>query len=388
MRSVGAILVALLWCPTTAFVSNIHVHVGRPLLAKKAGASAFDNSTATMLPPRTRAPKQDVPALVDGPYGVLMVTAFRLAMAIEADGWQSPQPFWPSISFHFPWTSPPSRFPRVGVSTEESYAGLVEVARRFFTAPAVPSSSSVPSKGTSSSDRVKGVLRAFPSGGRYFQLLHNNKISMELLGLLTPLLMRFLVGECSTETWLKKNEEEGREEPWRSKVVIEQCRFLEASKCKGMCVGLCLLPTQSYFTEELGLPLTMQPNFETGGCEMTWGLAPQEVPTEGTTAYDAATDLRCFVDCALASRAISEHSALRAHDADAVASVPNLAGAIWTEQTQNSRQREAEWRAPAAAPPPPGHAPKRNLSTAASSPGPEVAPLVEGPCSYVPPDGS
>lgn len=38
----------------------------------------------------------------------------------------------------------------------------------------------------------------------------------------------------------------------RSEVQIEKCRYLETSGCTGMCVNLCKVPTQYFFTSELG----------------------------------------------------------------------------------------------------------------------------------------
>lgn len=34
-------------------------------------------------------------------------------------------------------------------------------------------------------------------------------------------------------------------------------RYLAESGCAGMCVNLCKTPVQQFFTEELGMPLTM-----------------------------------------------------------------------------------------------------------------------------------
>ena len=39
-----------------------------------------------------------------------------------------------------------------------------------------------------------------------------------------------------------------------------QNRYLENSGCVGMCVNMCKLPTQEFFTNEFGLPLTMNPS--------------------------------------------------------------------------------------------------------------------------------
>lgn len=52
------------------------------------------------------------------------------------------------------------------------------------------------------------------------------------------------------------------------------CRYLAESNCVGMCVNLCKAPVQSFFTEELGMPLTMSPNFEDYSCDMVFGLTP------------------------------------------------------------------------------------------------------------------
>lgn len=60
----------------------------------------------------------------------------------------------------------------------------------------------------------------------------------------------------------------------RSGVHIKKCRYLENSGCVGMCVNMCKIPTQDFFTNEFGLPLTMIPNFEDMSCEMVYGQPP------------------------------------------------------------------------------------------------------------------
>lgn len=37
-------------------------------------------------------------------------------------------------------------------------------------------------------------------------------------------------------------------------------RYLENSGCVGMCVNMCKIPTQDFFNNEFGLPLTMTPS--------------------------------------------------------------------------------------------------------------------------------
>ncbi|KAM0822257.1 hypothetical protein ACQ4PT_071610 [Festuca glaucescens] len=74
----------------------------------------------------------------------------------------------------------------------------------------------------------------------------------------------------------------------RSGVLIKKCRYLENSGCVGMCVNMCKIPTQSFFTDEFGLPLTMNPNFEDMSCEMIYGQVPpplEEDPVSKQPCY-------------------------------------------------------------------------------------------------------
>lgn len=205
-----------------------------------------------------RGPRPELPTdgtiVEDGAYGLAMIALFRIAMS-TASGYKSDRPFY-------------------NTSPGESYRGLVDISRRLF---------SVTEEDTA--ERVKQVLRAFPTQPR---LLGGNQVSCELLALLTPALMRFLVGPASCEEW-----DHPSGDAWKSKVVIKQCRFLEASGCKGMCVGLCQRPTEAFFNEELDLPMTMRPNFEDLSCELTWGRRPEDAKD------DPVQDLQCFSGCSL-----------------------------------------------------------------------------------------
>ncbi|KAG0461775.1 hypothetical protein HPP92_020251 [Vanilla planifolia] len=74
----------------------------------------------------------------------------------------------------------------------------------------------------------------------------------------------------------------------RSGVHIKKCRYLENSGCVGMCVNMCKLPTQDFFTNEFGLPLTMNPNFEDMSCDMVYGQPPppfEEDPVSKQPCY-------------------------------------------------------------------------------------------------------
>ncbi|XP_054823357.1 beta-carotene isomerase D27, chloroplastic isoform X2 [Prosopis cineraria] len=74
----------------------------------------------------------------------------------------------------------------------------------------------------------------------------------------------------------------------KSGVHIKKCRYLENSGCVGMCVNMCKIPTQDFFNDEFGLPLTMIPNFEDMSCEMVYGQAPppfEEDPVSKQPCY-------------------------------------------------------------------------------------------------------
>ena len=65
-------------------------------------------------------------------------------------------------------------------------------------------------------------------------------------------------------------------------LVVEKCKFLQESGCKGLCLHQCKLPAQQFFAEELGLPLTVSPNFVTQECQWSFGekpLPPQDDPS-------------------------------------------------------------------------------------------------------------
>jgi len=60
-------------------------------------------------------------------------------------------------------------------------------------------------------------------------------------------------------------------------LLVEKCRFLEAAGCVQTCLHACKVPTQRFFLEEMGLPVTLRPNmtdlscrFEVGTCAMLW----------------------------------------------------------------------------------------------------------------------
>ena len=121
------------------------------------------------------------------------------------------------------------------------------------------------------------------------------KLVCELNAWFATQLFEWLVGPCSVvETEIELPS--GEKTPQKSGVHIEKCRYLEHSGCVGMCINMCKLPTQQFFTQEFGIPVTMTPNFEDLSCEMVFGQIPPKLETE--EAYQQP----CLPDnCSMAS---------------------------------------------------------------------------------------
>ena len=93
-------------------------------------------------------------------------------------------------------------------------------------------------------------------------------------------MFEWLVGPCETID-VDVILPDGTVRRQRSGVQIQKCRYLEQSQCVGTCVNLCKLPTQDFFTQEFGIPLTMTPDFEDMSCKMVFGqqaLPPSQDP--------------------------------------------------------------------------------------------------------------
>ena len=103
-------------------------------------------------------------------------------------------------------------------------------------------------------------------------------------------LLTWLVGPTE-RILIDVTNKDGNSEQWLSGVKIKECRYLSESGCKAACLHICKDPTQTFFTQDMGLPLHMKPNFTDNSCEMLFGvMAP---PKELDDAYSQA----CFVDC-------------------------------------------------------------------------------------------
>lgn len=92
----------------------------------------------------------------------------------------------------------------------------------------------------------------------------------------------WLMGECEINDVEKTDEGTVGE---NQGLLVKRCRFLEESGCASVCVNSCKIPTQNFFMEDMGLPLTMTPDYETYECQFSFGVTPspeQELEAKNT----------------------------------------------------------------------------------------------------------
>lgn len=121
------------------------------------------------------------------------------------------------------------------------------------------------------------------------KLCSPTRLVCELNAWFATVLFEWLVGPCQVAE-VEIVDQNGLIHRQKSGVHIEKCRYLEQSHCVGLCVNLCKMPTQQFFTEKFGIPLTMTPNFEDFSCEMVFGQMPPPLATE------AAAQQPCLID--------------------------------------------------------------------------------------------
>lgn len=79
-------------------------------------------------------------------------------------------------------------------------------------------------------------------------------------------------------------------------LLIKRCRYLEESGCASVCINMCKVPTQEYFRKYMGVPLTMQPNYDDYSCLASFGRTP---PAQ---QEDPVFDVPCFSNCSSRKR--------------------------------------------------------------------------------------
>lgn len=158
--------------------------------------------------------------------------------------------------------------------SKSGYDGLVELSKQIMHGR----------NAREQQETVAVVLRSLiPAQVLYLirTLFSPTQLVCELNAWFATVLFEWLVGP-STVKEAEVTTAEGQIRQQKSGVYIEKCRYLENSRCVGMCINMCKLPTQTFFTQEFGIPLTMTPNFEDFSCEMVFGQMPPPLEEEAS----------------------------------------------------------------------------------------------------------
>jgi Beta-carotene isomerase D27-like, C-terminal len=110
----------------------------------------------------------------------------------------------------------------------------------------------------------------------------------------------WLVGPCEV-AMAEVDLPDGTVRSQSSAVQIKKCRYLVESSCVGTCVNLCKVPTQNFFTEKFGIPLTMTPNFEDFSCKMIFGQLASPMENDEVYRQPCLTDYCPTASAALAA---------------------------------------------------------------------------------------
>jgi hypothetical protein len=192
---------------------------------------------------------------------VLFFKAFRRAMVREA-GWDSPA---------------------------QGYEGLIEVARKLVARH---------KSREETEDAAVRILQSLfppfllPAFRRIITPLGNGRPAAILTAWVTQWSCQWLMGRCQlNDVQLADGTTQ------RSGVLVEKCKYLEESGCAGICVHTCKMPTQAFMKYDMGIPLTMEPNYEDYSCEFKFGVEPPPRET------DEALKVGCLAICPTAQSA-------------------------------------------------------------------------------------
>ena len=175
-------------------------------------------------------------------------------------------------------------------SDEPGFAGMLEELREYQRGH------SVQEQAAASGSIMEALSGPFPP---VFKRFAAQPWAPSSLSYCTTLILGFLVGEM-TLTEREAGDSRG------GGVLVKRCAVLEQSGCAGLCINMCKLPTERMFAEKWGMPLRMQPNFETCECQLSFGVSPPPLK------QDATLPTGCIGSCPLAQSHPLPHEAAAA----------------------------------------------------------------------------
>ncbi|KAG4119970.1 hypothetical protein ERO13_D11G113100v2 [Gossypium hirsutum] len=115
--------------------------------------------------------------------------------------------------------------------------------------------------------------------------IDGGKVAAMMVARVTVLTCQWLMGTCKVNS---VDLPDGTS--CNSGVFVERCKYLEESKCVGICINTCKLPTQSFFKDYMGVPLLMEPNFSDYSCQFKFGVSPP-LPEDDNTLKESCLDV-------------------------------------------------------------------------------------------------
>lgn len=68
-------------------------------------------------------------------------------------------------------------------------------------------------------------------------------------------------------------------------LLVEKCLFLDSCKCIQTCTHACKIPTQRFFSESMGIPVSLKPNFTDYSCKFEFGVMPLSIEKDETLKH-------------------------------------------------------------------------------------------------------
>ncbi|XP_015637867.2 beta-carotene isomerase D27, chloroplastic-like isoform X2 [Oryza sativa Japonica Group] len=141
-------------------------------------------------------------------------------------------------------------------SEKPGYNGLIEVANRLMI-------------------KGKSALETEQSAVRVLRSLFPPLLLVLFKALLAPIANGQLASMMVVRFYSSRTLRDGN-----CQVFVEKCKYLEESKCLGVCINTCKLPTQTFFKDHMGVDLYMEPNFEDYSCQFNFGVSPPPLDTD------------------------------------------------------------------------------------------------------------
>lgn len=176
----------------------------------------------------------------------------------------------------------------------EGYDAIIEMTRRLNSSYATPQETQIVTRRI-----LKSLFPPWLPGA--FKLMFSRpfpELSYKLNAWATWLTCQWLMGPCE----INDVEVDGGLVGTAQGVLVKRCRYLEEAGCASICINSCKVPTQEFFQKDMGLALTMTPNYDDFSCQFSFGRTPL---AEGE---DDALRTPCFSQCPTARSASRCHN--------------------------------------------------------------------------------